>query len=162
MQKKIHIMLLFTVTAVALIFCTEAYASAASPTGGAFATMDEVYCDVRDLTTGNLGTMIGFGFAFAGLLMLLLKGSNYGIFMIITGISVTAFPGLINSFIEGMSIAGAAQGAAKINIAACTAGELASANGMTDATRATAITRTPPVSIKDESMWERCHAGLGC
>lgn len=70
---------------------------------GAMATMDEVYCDVFYLTTGNIGTIVGFAVAFAGFIFLLLKGSKRGIALIVIGISVTAFPGLLNSFIMGMN-----------------------------------------------------------
>ncbi len=126
MQKKMNLFFILTLFILSLSCFQEALAA---PVGGASANMDEVYCDVRELVTGNVGTLIGFAFAFAGFVILLMKGSNYGIFMIIVGISVTAFPGLINAFIEGISTASSE--ANDMTIGSCVSGELPAATAIT-------------------------------
>jgi hypothetical protein len=117
MQKKMNLFFILTLFILSLSCFQEAFAA---PVGGASANMDEVYC---------VGTLIGFAFAFAGFVILLMKGSNYGIFMIIVGISVTAFPGLINAFIEGISTASSE--ANDMTIGACVSGELPAATAIT-------------------------------
>ncbi len=149
MQKKINLLLLLAIVTVTVLFAHDAYAPPGaapgsvppvSTPGGASATIDEVYCDIRDLVRGSVGTIIGFLFALGGLVMLLLKGSNYGIVLIIIGISVTAFPGLINSVIVGMSTASSE--ADDITIGTCnSSGTLPSTNTISDNVTINAITR---------------------
>ncbi len=137
MQKKSNLYGLLALSAVAITLMPEAHAAS---TGGVAANMDQVYCDVRNLTTGNVGSIIGFGFAFLGLLTLLLKGSNYGIILIIIGIAVTAFPGLLNSFIEGMS--NVTVEADPLAIGDCnSSGELPSVDSITETMSINAIRR---------------------
>lgn len=159
-KKKLALLGLTALTAGAACLLPEIVHAASAPPP---ASMDEVYCDVRNLTSGNIGSIVGFGVAFLGFILLLMKGKNSGIVLIIIGISVTAFPGLINSFIEGMSTASSEAGNMTIND--CASGKFSGINR--------AGTPTPTMDPRDALRiqtpqtdtyfnTDRCLKGGGC
>ncbi|MEC9292044.1 MAG: hypothetical protein VX730_06550 [Pseudomonadota bacterium] len=167
MQKKTCIILLLAIAAVAVMFTNNSIAVTEATNGGASANIDEVYCDLRELVRGSVGTIIGFLFALGGLILLLLKGSNYGIVLIIIGISVTAFPGLINSVIVGISTASSESADisgidnATINSACSSGGEFPSVNTLPDGSRINAITRGTNAPAEDTSLLPCAVPGFG-
>ena len=63
----------------------------------------EFYCDTVKLITGSIGTMMGLLIALLGLMVFSLSGKVGGIIVMIVGVSVTAFPGIFEGFLSGMS-----------------------------------------------------------
>lgn len=65
----------------------------------------DLYCLTIDVLTGNLGTLIGLLLAFSGFVMFILNGGSANIVTIVLGIAITAYPGLYQAFLIGMSYA---------------------------------------------------------
>lgn len=66
---------------------------------GAFAQSPgrDLYCMVFGGFRGNLGVVFGFLIAFAGFFIFIFTKSKVGIYFIIAGAAITAFPGLFSN-----------------------------------------------------------------
>jgi hypothetical protein len=70
----------------------------------ALAQDKELYCDTKGLLEGSVGNIIGTLVALSGLFTFL-RGSMFGIILIIIGAAVLIFPQMFSSFLTGMDMA---------------------------------------------------------
>ena len=80
----------------------------ATPTDGQLATSlaQQLVCDTHNVISGNLGLMMGFLVACWGLYLMIVKNSmKSGLMFLIFGALLTALPGIVLSFFDGLGLA---------------------------------------------------------
>ncbi|MFT7432774.1 MAG: hypothetical protein ACI9TY_000395 [Alphaproteobacteria bacterium] len=62
----------------------------------------DLYCTIRDVIRGSLGTVIGLIISITGGYSYLMKKSGYGLFFFFAGVALTALPGIFSWYYQGV------------------------------------------------------------
>lgn len=68
----------------------------------------DLYCTVRNIMRGSIGTLIGLSIAFVGFVLFIIKDDKSYLKWLLVGMAVTAYPGLFESTIDSMGKASSA------------------------------------------------------
>tara|TARA_R110000868_G_scaffold218576_1_gene469035 strand:+ start:182803 stop:183411 length:609 start_codon:yes stop_codon:yes gene_type:complete len=61
-----------------------------------------LYCDIRDVINGTMGTLVGLLISIAGGYSYLIHRKGYGLFFFFAGVLLTGLPGIFSWYYEGM------------------------------------------------------------